>query len=196
MIFVVGNTIVDSIMINSQKFRNIDIMKKLGLSKRYALVTLHRPSNVDDKHNLNMIVDSLNLISEKYNYEIIFPVHPRTKKNIEKMGIEIQNINLTEPMGYFDFLSLINSSSLIFTDSGGIQEEACILNKPCITLRENTERPETVTVGANIITGLNKDKIIAAVEYWQNCLKNWNNPFGIGDTSKQIINILKNDIKR
>ena len=190
-IFVVGNTIVDSIKMNLDKFKNIDIFKKLSLNKRYALVTLHRPANVDDRENLKKIIESLYLISKEYNYEIVFPVHPRTKKNFLDMNIKIYNLRLMDPLGYFDFLSLINNSSLIFTDSGGIQEEACILNKPCITLRENTERPETIEVSSNILTGLNEEKIISAVNYWENTSPNWKQPFGDGTSSQKIINILK-----
>ncbi len=190
-IFVVGNTIADSIKINLDKFKYIEIHKKFSLDKRYALVTLHRPSNVDDKENLEKIIQSLSLISKKYNYEIVFPVHPRTKKNIKEMNIKTHNIRLMDPLGYFDFLSLINNSSLIFTDSGGIQEEACILGKPCVTLRENTERPETIDVCSNILTGLNEEQIISAVNYWENNPQNWQQPFGDGTSSQKIINILK-----
>ena len=192
-IFTVGNTIVDSILSNLDKFKNIDITNKLKIESRYALVTLHRPSNVDKDLNLSKIIETLKLISNKFKYQIVFPVHPRTKNNIIKLGLDTKDILLIDPLGYFDFLALIYNSSLILTDSGGIQEEACILKKPCITLRENTERPETVTVGSNILTGLDQDKIIDAINYWQNNPNTWVNPFGIGNTSEQIINILLND---
>jgi len=192
-LFVVGNTIVDSIHSNLNKFKNIDITNELKIKSRYALVTLHRPSNVDNDLNLTKIIETLKLVSNKFKYQIVFPVHPRTKNNIIKADIDTNDILIIDPLGYFDFLALIYNSSLILTDSGGIQEEACILKKPCITLRENTERPETVTVGSNILTGLDQDKIIDAVNYWQNNPNTWVNPFGTGNTSEQIINILLND---
>jgi UDP-N-acetylglucosamine 2-epimerase (non-hydrolysing) len=191
-IFVVGNTIVDSLYMNKEKFSKIDIENKLKISNRYALVTLHRPSNVDDTVVLNEIIQTLITLGKSFNYQIVFPVHPRTKDKIVSAGIDVGKIMLTDPLGYFDFLSLINNSSLILTDSGGIQEEACILNKPCITLRENTERPETIEVGANILTGLESEKILAATTEWQNRPKHWQNPFGDGTTSEKIISILSN----
>ena len=193
-LFVVGNTIVDALFGNLNKFENIDIISQFNLRRRYALVTLHRPANVDNQERISKIISILDDVGKNYDYQVVFPVHPRTKKRIAKTAL-YNNIFFLDPLGYFEFLALMKNSSLILTDSGGIQEEACVLNKPCITLRENTERPETLNVGANILTGLNRDRIIQAVDFWQKGELNWLNPFGEGNTSKKIIDILELQLK-
>ncbi len=193
-IFTVGNTIVDSLLMNGPKYHNIDVKGKLGLKDRFALVTLHRPSNVDDVESLQDIIQTLDMIGKEFAYQVVFPVHPRTQNKIISEGINIGDLKLIDPLGYFDFLALIKNASLILTDSGGIQEEACVLLKPCITLRENTERPETLDVGANILTGLNRESIMNAVMQWQNKPLQWVNPFGDGTTSEKIIDILKRNL--
>lgn len=134
------------------------------LNKDYILVTLHRPSNVDIKENLEKIAYIFEKFSEKAT--IIFPVHPRSKKMISAFGLQkrfenIKNLNLIEPLGYLDFLSLMINSKFLLTDSGGIQEETTFLGIPCITLRENTERPITIECGTNYLTGLNIDKVLS-----------------------------------
>ncbi len=191
----VGNTISDSL------FQHIplaeessDVLSKLKIKpNNYILVTAHRASNVDIHSHLEELVNTINSISSKYNKTIVWPIHPRTKKKVEEHHVELNDsIILTPPLGYLDFIKLQKNASVIMTDSGGIQEEACILNIPCITLRENTERPETIDVGANVLVGRNKEKTIQAVDRWlsqQEC--NWINPFGDGTVSKTIIDILE-----
>ena len=140
------------------------MMKELGLdSKKFVLVTLHRPSNVDEKNNLEKILLIFRHLGEKV--PIIFPVHPRTKKmfeenELEQQGRSIPNLHLAEPMGYLEFLSLMEHAGLIITDSGGIQEETTYLGIPCLTLRENTERPVTVEAGTNELCGLNVPHVV------------------------------------
>ena len=152
-VFFVGNVMIDSLVHFLPKAGKSDILSKLGKDP-YILVTLHRPSNVDDKSYLSSLVDTLNRLSEEK--KIIFPVHPRTKKNMDVFGLSgglSENVKLTDPLGYLDFLCLIKNADLVLTDSGGIQEETTYLGVQCITVRDNTERPVTVNVGTNHLTG-------------------------------------------
>lgn len=190
-IFVTGNTIVDAV------FQNQELIKKHPeldhyQSEKYFLLTTHRPANVDNSENLNKIIDNLTQVSKKYNLPIYFPIHPRTQKQINIFNIELdpQIFKSLPPVGYLEMLALEQNSQLILTDSGGIQEEACILHVPCITLRDNTERPETVEVGANLVTGLEIDKILPAVEKLLSTPHIWPNPFGDGKSASIIIDII------
>jgi UDP-N-acetylglucosamine 2-epimerase (non-hydrolysing) len=124
---------------------------KNGLPDRYALVTLHRPSNVDDSATLQRILSSLLEVNQRL--EVVFPVHPRTRQRIEQFGINIEKLHLLEPLPYIEFLSLQRRAAAVITDSGGIQEETTYLGVPCLTLRSNTERPATVTLGTNVLIG-------------------------------------------
>lgn len=193
-IYVVGNTIVDVVYENMENISNNDIIYKYNISGKYALVTIHRPSNVDDPNKLKILLSIFNDISRIFNLIIVFPVHPRTLNVIRNSYIDTGNILTIDPVGYIDFLSLIYNSEIVLTDSGGIQEESCILKKPCITLRDNTERPETVSVGANILTGINMEKIFYAIEIFKNKNLDWDNPFGYGKASEKIIRIVLNSI--
>tara|TARA_B110000881_G_scaffold88901_1_gene77982 strand:+ start:2084 stop:3187 length:1104 start_codon:yes stop_codon:yes gene_type:complete len=152
----VGNVMIDSLYSNLERSKKSEISNELQLKDEYAVVTLHRPSNVDDKENFTLILGSLEKIGEKI--QLVFPLHPRTEKNAKAFGLfsrleAIPNIVLTGPVGYLDFVALMSSSTLVLTDSGGLQEETTALGIPCITLRENTERPITVTEGTNTIVG-------------------------------------------
>jgi UDP-N-acetylglucosamine 2-epimerase (non-hydrolysing) len=139
------------------------ILQTLGLKERaYAVVTLHRPSNVDKKSSLQKILSILKKINK--TTRVVFPIHPRTQKNMERWGISGNGLLLTPPLGYRDFLKLVSHAKLVLTDSGGIQEETTILGIPCLTLRENTERPITVLAGTNVVTGLDPKKILKAFE--------------------------------
>ena len=158
----VGNVMIDSVFFNLEKSEESKIRADLDLeAKDYAVLTLHRPSNVDDKETLTGLLEALISISEKI--PIIFPVHPRTKANIEKFGfgeqVKNSNIQLIEPLGYLDFMRLYSGAKLVLTDSGGLQEETTALSIPCLTLRENTERPITISHGTNILVGTNPNKI-------------------------------------
>lgn len=162
----VGNVMIDSLLAHLSPSANSTIREDLGITgKAYAVLTLHRPSNVDERETLARILDALEEISR--SVPIIFPVHPRTRarldefhfaKRIERNG----NLHLIEPLGYLDFLRLYSGATLVLTDSGGLQEETTALGIPCLTLRENTERPVTVTIGTNVIVGTNAEKITHA----------------------------------
>ncbi len=201
-IFVVGNTIVDAVFQNSViANRKVDVLKKLGLEeKKFFLLTMHRPSNVDFKNNIENVFLGLKKVFEKFGFVFVFPIHPRTKKNIEKFNIKIPSfIKVIEPVGFLEFLQLEKNSFMIFTDSGGVQEEACILNVPCITLRFNTERPETVSVGSNILSGNIPEKIFENSILMFKKIENnfsWTNPFGKGDSGERIIKILKENKRK
>lgn len=196
-IFVVGNTVTDAVKQNIKiAEKNSDIMEKMGLKKDgYFLVTAHRALNVDFKENLEKLFDTLKAVKNRFEYTLIYPIHPRTKKMVDSFSIDTDGIKLIDPVGYFDFLLLEKNARLIFSDSGGVQEESCILNVPCITLRKETERPETVEAGANLIAGIEKDKVLECAEKMINRKRDWKNPYGNGDTGEQIINVIKNDIE-
>ncbi|MBT3864749.1 UDP-N-acetylglucosamine 2-epimerase (non-hydrolyzing) [Candidatus Peregrinibacteria bacterium] len=190
-IHIVGNTIVDAAFQNLEiaKQKPDNLLKKLDFKpENYILLTTHREENVDNKTKLQDILTATDTISTKNNLPVVFPIHPRTQKNIEKFNIQIpQSIKTIEPTGYLDMLTLIQNAKLILTDSGGIQEEACILQTPCLTLRESTERPETVEVGGNIITDTNKEKIVEESQNIMNKNIDWKNPFGNGNTGELIV---------
>ncbi len=144
----VGNVMIDSLI----RFLPAAMQcSRNGLPERYAVVTLHRPSNVDDSASLKGILQSLLEVNEQL--EVVFPVHPRTRQRIEQFGINIEKLHLLEPLPYIEFLSLQRQAALVITDSGGVQEETTYLGVPCLTLRTNTERPVTVTMGTNILIG-------------------------------------------
>ena len=153
----VGNVMIDTLYRNLERARSSPILDRLNLEAgQFCAMTLHRPSNVDDKQTLTGIIDALELISERL--PICFAVHPRTRDRLEQFGLserisKRRSIILTEPLGYLDFLQLYSNSRLVLTDSGGVQEETTVLGIPCLTLRQNTERPITVTEGTNRIVG-------------------------------------------
>jgi UDP-N-acetylglucosamine 2-epimerase (non-hydrolysing) len=163
-IYFVGNVMIDTLLTHKAKAEQSSILQRLNLSpQKYALLTLHRPSNVDVRETFLRILDALEDI--QIHLPIIFPVHPRTRERIDKFRLivrvnSMKNLRLTEPLGYLDFLKLMAESKFTLTDSGGIQEETTILKVPCITLRENTERPITVQQGTNVVVGTKTARII------------------------------------
>jgi len=197
-IFFVGNVMIDNLIQNVPKSSNSEIFSNLGLMKGklvhpYVLITLHRPSNVDSKEYMERFFDMLRRLSE--NRKIIFPLHPRTKKNLDANGL-LENLNeqiiLTDPIGYIDFLALTKNAELIITDSGGIQEESTYLGIQCITVRNNTERPITVEVGTNQLIGTDLMKVEqAALHVINGKIKSGRIPeLWDGKTSERIIDIL------
>ena len=153
-IHCVGNVMIDSLV------RLLPLAKKCstdGFPERYALVTLHRPSNVDDSASLKGILEALLEVSRRI--AVVFPVHPRTRQRIADLGVPLGNLHLSEPLPYVEFLALQSRATAVLTDSGGIQEETTYLGVPCLTLRSNTERPVTVTMGTNILVGQDRQKL-------------------------------------
>jgi len=162
----VGNIMIDSLLSNLDRSRSCTVRNLLGLSNiDFAVLTLHRPSNVDEAVPFARILDALEKIGARL--PIIFPVHPRTRRMIDELGLSsridrAQGLKLIEPVGYLDFLALLRDARLVLTDSGGVQEETTVLGIPCITLRENTERPITVDMGTNIVAGSDSKRIVEA----------------------------------
>lgn len=160
----VGNVMIDTLLANRQKAQESDVLNRLGLSeKEYAVITLHRPSNVDDMEKFGEIVAAFEQIEQEM--KLVFPIHPRTRNNIEGTDLghrvdSMENLILLEPICYLDFLCLMSNAALVMTDSGGIQEETTILGVPCMTLRENTERPVTITEGTNRLVCLTTSDIL------------------------------------
>ena len=202
-IFITGNTVVDACFRHlkiAQKSSNI--IEDLNLENKDNIIalTMHRAENVDIKERLVSIIDAL---MELTDFNIVFPIHPRTKKTLENFGLfdkldNMEHIHITKPIGYLDFLLLLSKSHLVLTDSGGLQEEAITLDVPALTLRYNTERQETVEAGGNILVGSDKEKILETAnqilnnESLYNKMKNAVNPYGDGTTGKQILNIIEN----
>ena len=193
-IFVTGNTIVDAIhhsldITHSQ----LDVLSKLNLNRaEYFIVTAHREENVDVKPRLEGILGGLELVYNEFHLPIVFPIHPRTQKRLSEFGLKLPGgVKLITPLGFFAFLQLEDSSRLILTDSGGVQEEACVLHIPCVTLRDNTERPETVEVGANVLAGTSPNKIMECSAIMLGRGNDWENPFGDGKAGERIMQIIK-----
>ena len=167
-IHFVGNTMIDTLMANVKKVEMSQILEKLALTpKNYVVLTLHRPSNVDSAGSLNEIYSIVEAIASRL--PVVYPLHPRTKSRMEENGLwekfgAIEGLQMTEPLGYIDFIRLVKDSRLVLTDSGGIQEESTVLKVPCLTMRENTERPSTVTEGTNHLVGRNAEEILQAVD--------------------------------
>jgi UDP-N-acetylglucosamine 2-epimerase (non-hydrolysing) len=157
-IYFVGNVMIDSLIRLLPAAKNC---AKNGLPERFALVTLHRPSNVDNGEKLREILECLTGVSEKL--DIIFPVHPRTRRRIADFGMDADRLRLLDPLPYIEFLSLQSHAAVVITDSGGIQEETTFLGVPCLTMRTNTERPITVTAGTNVLIGDDRNRLIAEI---------------------------------
>lgn len=199
IIFMTGNTIVDAVYQNLELAnKKVDILKDLNLKQNnYLLITAHREENVDVKENLDRILKGVELLSEEIKLPVIYPIHPRTRKRIQEFNLSIpERIKLIEPIGFLEFLQLEANAKLILTDSGAVQEEACILKIPCVTLRDNTERPETIDVGGNILTGTNPEKILECSKIMLNKERNWENPLGDGKAGERILRIITKKIQK
>jgi UDP-N-acetylglucosamine 2-epimerase (non-hydrolysing) len=197
-VFVVGNTVVDAVHQNLKiaKAKN-HILKDLAVEEGgFMLATAHRQENVDDPKRFEGIIRGLKLVQEEFHVPMIYPLHPRAKKQLDSFNVDIGNLQLIEPLDYLSFLHLESKAQLVFTDSGGVQEETCILQVPCITLRDNTERPETLEVGSNLLAGTDPRRILEAAKASCSKGKKWPNPFGDGKTGKRIVDILDRKVKR
>ena len=203
-LIITGNTVVDAC------FRHLEISKKRGFEEEslrnldidnmdnILTLTMHRAENVDVKERVTNIIGALKELSDM---NIIFPIHPRTKHTLENFGLfdelnDLEHVHIVKPIGYLDFLLLTSKSTLILTDSGGLQEEAITLDVPALTLRYNTERPETVTAGGNILVGSNKEAILENAnkilndKEFADKMKNAKNPYGQGDAAKKTVDAI------
>lgn len=190
-VFFVGNTMIDTLKANLAKAIQPSLWISAGLEKgNYYVLTLHRPSNVDDVEKFARLMKTIDSLAKT---KIVFPVHPRTKKNLDQIGNSLNNVTATEPMSYLEFIYLLKESKGVVTDSGGVQEETTVLGIPCITLRNNTERPETVTLGTNELIGENIDSLKNAFDQIQS--NQWKKgtipPLWDGNTAMRIVDILE-----
>jgi UDP-N-acetylglucosamine 2-epimerase (non-hydrolysing) len=188
-VYKTGNTIVDAVRQNLDLAeRKSNVLHRLGLEDDdYLVATAHRQENVDDPKRLKGVIEGLQRVSDELKMTLVLPTHPRTRKRIEEFGLRSDGILLTEPLGYLDFLILEANSRLILTDSGGVQEEACILHVPCVTMRESTERPETIAVKANLLAGTNPKVISEMARRQMRVRTRWRNPFGDGRAAERIV---------
>jgi len=188
---VTGNTIVDAVQQNlAIADRRGNALETLGISpKDFFLVTAHRAENVDDPDRLTGILEGLSAVGAEHGREVIFPMHPRTRERLKSFSLEPEGVRIIEPLGFLEFLQLEAKAALVLTDSGGVQEETCILGVPCVTLRENTERPETIDAGSNILAGTDPERIAGAVREQLSRRRIWTNPFGDGHAGERIVRI-------
>ena len=192
-IFVTGNTIVDAVFQNREiAQRKSTVLERMDLTANgYALMTAHRAENVDDTDRFEDLLDGVGRAARAIDRDVIYPIHPRARSRLEEFELSIPDrIRVVEPQDYLDFLTLESAASVILTDSGGVQEEACILDVPCVTLRENTERPETIEVNANRLVGTDPEKIVHKTKEAMNWMAYWENPFGNGTAAAQILSAL------
>ena len=195
----VGNVMIDTLEFHKKKALKSLVLKDLNLEPgQYAVVTLHRPSNVDQNHSLEKILDALESIQKEI--KIVFPVHPRTIKQLKSTQLSrrlesLSKIIIVKPLGYLDFLKLMSEAKFVITDSGGIQEETTVLGIPCLTVRENTERPITLTEGTNMLVGIDTEKILHGFKRCMNFTQMTSRPkFWDGKASERIVRILLNNL--
>jgi UDP-N-acetylglucosamine 2-epimerase (non-hydrolysing) len=162
-VFFVGNTMIDTLLKNISRLKQPTAWDKLGLKeKEYFVITLHRPANVDEEGKLKHLLDAI--VNNVHQLPVVFPVHPRTAKILEGLGVSAPNLHMIEPLGYLEFNYLVKNAKAVITDSGGITEETTVMGIPCMTLRDNTERPETITEGTNELLGTNPEALKPALE--------------------------------
>jgi UDP-N-acetylglucosamine 2-epimerase (non-hydrolysing) len=194
-IYVTGNTIVDAVNQNLKISKNkLSVIEKLGVTyKDYILVTIHRQENVDYRARFASILEGVIRVATTRDMPAVYPVHPRARKMMTEFRLRPRSnrLVLIEPVDFLEFLLLESNARLILTDSGGVQEEACILRVPCVTLRDNTERPETIRVGANILAGTGPDKIVESAQTMLERDTRWANPFGDGKAAGRIIDVVE-----
>jgi len=188
-VFMVGNTVVDAVNQNLELAKiEKQIFSRLGIEAgNYILATVHRQENVDDETRFRGIVDGLKMVQIEFGFPVVYPIHPRAKKQLQRFNVDTAGVMLVEPLDYLAFLQLESKAKLVLTDSGGVQEETCILGAPCVTLRDNTERPETIEVGANVLAGTNPDRILLSAREALSKKRNWANPFGDGNAGQKIM---------
>jgi len=192
-IHVTGNTIVDAVMAN----RDLAATKSTVLtdhdliSGEFILTTAHRAENVDDADQLAAILDGVDSVARHLSFPVIYPIHPRACERLSEFELEVpETITLVDPLEFLDFLRLEDEAALVITDSGGVQEETCILGTHCVTVRDSTERPETVTVGANVVVGTDPVDILDGAKAQLGRPTDWNAPFGDGDAAERILDIV------
>jgi UDP-N-acetylglucosamine 2-epimerase (non-hydrolysing) len=191
-VHVTGNTIVDAVT----GYRDLaadksDVLETLGLEPdEFCLLTAHRAENVDDRERFESLLDGVARFARESAFNVVYPVHPRAAERLEAFDIGMPGeITPIDSQDFLDFLRLESTAKLVLTDSGGVQEETCILGTPCVTLRDNTERPETVAVGANRVVGVDPESVVAGAREALDTPNDWPNPFGDGHSAERILDI-------
>jgi UDP-N-acetylglucosamine 2-epimerase (non-hydrolysing) len=192
-VFVTGNTVVDAV------YQNLEIANRKGVvhscvevdGEDYLLVTVHRQENVDSEKRFRGILEGLRMVHHESGIQVVYPIHPRAKKQLRVFGLAPTGVLVIEPLDYLSFLQLESRAKLVLTDSGGVQEEACIVKVPCVTLRDNTERPETLEVGANVLAGTDPYEIVDKAKFMLSNGNGWANPFGDGRAATRIVDVLR-----
>ncbi len=190
-IFFVGNTMIDTLLKHRPRFQKPAVWDEIGLrEQQYLVMTLHRPANVDQEEKLKSLMEEI--VNHSQGLPLVFPVHPTTKKMLENLGIKHERLHMVDPLGYLEFNYLVERAKAVVTDSGGITEETTVMGVPCMTLRDNTERPETITVGSNELIGTDPKAIQPAMEklfsgQWKKVSipEKWD-----GQTAKRIVEVL------
>jgi len=196
-VHVVGNSVIDALMRHLPLAeKRSDALDRLDLDPGdYLLLTFHRAENVDRPETLSRALDAFEAVAKETGRTILFPMHPRTREALKRQALDararsIAGLRIVEPVGYLDMLVLLKNAALVMTDSGGLQEEGCFLHVPCVTLRENTERPETLDIGSNVLAGTDPKRIVAAVKRMVDAKREWPNPYGDGTTAKKVARIV------
>lgn len=191
-IYFVGNVMIDTLLANMHRLVKPDIYDLLSLQQgEYFVLTMHRPANVDESTKLKRTIDEI--VNNVNGLPVVFPIHPRTAKIFKELGIAADNLHIVAPLGYLEFNYLVKNSKAVITDSGGITEETTVMGIPCITLRDNTERPETCTIGTNELIGTNPDNIKPALDilFSDKWKKGGIPPLWDGKTAERIIDIIE-----
>ena len=195
-IFFVGNTMIDTLLAHRKVFVQPKLWTNLDLKKKsYIMLTMHRPANVDAEHKLKAMIDEIMLRTR--DFQVIFPAHPRTSKMLSNLNISHERLHIIKPLSYLEFNYLVEHSKAVITDSGGITEEASVLNVPCLTLRDNTERPETVSLGTNVLVGTNPKSLkthldVLFKDQWK---KGQTIPLWDGKAAERIVNVIIEKLK-
>jgi UDP-N-acetylglucosamine 2-epimerase (non-hydrolysing) len=191
-IHVTGNTVVDELLLQRKRAERPELFERFGVRPgEFALATVHRAENVDDRDRLRGIFRGLAESARALSIPVLAALHPRTSARLAEHGIVVDGeVRVMPPLGYLDFLGLHSAAALTLTDSGGLQEEACCLKVPCVTLRDNTERPESVEAGASLLAGADPARIVEAARLMRRRARNWENPFGDGRSGLRIVDLL------
>lgn len=192
-IYVTGNTIVDAVLAyRDVAAKKSSVLSDIGLvSNEFVLMTAHRAENVDERERLMDIFDGVTRIAGEFDVPVVYPVHPRSRERLREFDIDLPDaVKLVEPLDFLDFLRLEDTAKLVVTDSGGVQEETCILGTPCVTIRDSTERPETVDVGSNVVVGTEPSAIVSGAKEMVDADEGWQNPFGDGAAAERILDHL------
>jgi UDP-N-acetylglucosamine 2-epimerase (non-hydrolysing) len=191
-VHVTGNTVVDELLFQRERGRASGALEKHGASpRRYMLATFHRAENTDDASRLREIVGGLGGSAARLGMPVFCALHPRTRARLEELGVTLPSgVRVLPPLPYLEFLGLHAEAALMLTDSGGLQEEACVLGVPCVTMRDNTERPESLEVGSNRLAGADAARIVEAAAAMIGVPRNWKQPFGDGHATERILDLL------